>query len=429
MTWNDPDFQKRFAESYIAETEIEPRVTIEEREEMQKIMALISKDKLDDAARLLEKILDGRRGKDANAVYDFTLANIYFQREQLDLAAERYRAAVEKFRKFRRAWRNLAICHVRQKRYPEAVAALTRVIELGGGEALVYGLLGFSYNMVEDFVAAESAYRIASLIDPATLDWKMGLARSYFMQQRYADAVALCNSLIAAHPNRADLWLLQANAYIGLNQPLKAAENYELVDRLGQSTPESLYILGDIYVNEGVFDIAVRAYGRAMEKGSEGRPERVLRAAKVMIARGALDEVRLLVGKIQTVYADRLNDADRKDLLKLRARLAVAAGEGDEESGILKEIVDLDPLDGEALILLAQHCERTGDLAQAINYLERAEAIQKCEADAKVQHGRLLVNSGRYADALPLLRSANELKPRESLQKYIEQVERFARNR
>ncbi|MEM7516515.1 MAG: hypothetical protein AAF368_06300, partial [Planctomycetota bacterium] len=30
--WNDPDFQRRFAESYLSETEVEPRVTIEERE-------------------------------------------------------------------------------------------------------------------------------------------------------------------------------------------------------------------------------------------------------------------------------------------------------------------------------------------------------------------------------------------------------------
>ncbi|MBN2584919.1 MAG: tetratricopeptide repeat protein [Planctomycetes bacterium] len=427
--WNDPEFQKRFTESYLAETEIEPRVTLDERDEMQKVMALISKDKMDDAARALEKVLNGRRGEAASAVYDFTLANIYFQREQLDQAAQRYEAAVKKHPKFRRAWRNLAICHVRQKGFPKAIESLTRVIELGGGEALIYGMLGFSYSMTGDPIAAESAYRMAALIDAGEINWKMGLARSYFLQQRHADAVALCGSLIEAQPDRADLWLLQANAYIGLNQPLKAAENYELVDRLGQSTAESLYTLGDIYVNEGIFDLAVGAYGRAMDKRSEGRPDRALRAAKVMIGRGALDQTQRLVEKTESVYGERLGDEDRKDLLKLRARLAVARGAGDQEADILKQIVAIDPLDGEALILLGQHSEKTGDIEQAINYLERAEALEKHEADAKTQHGRLLVNAGKYAEALPLLRSAQELKPRDSLQKYIDQVERFAKNR
>ena len=36
--WNDPAFQKQFAESYLAETEIEPRVTVDERKQMQKVL-------------------------------------------------------------------------------------------------------------------------------------------------------------------------------------------------------------------------------------------------------------------------------------------------------------------------------------------------------------------------------------------------------
>ena len=36
---------------------------------------------------------------------------------------------------------------------------------------------------------------------------------------------------------------------------------------------------------------------------------------------------------------------------------------------------------------------------------------------------------GRYADALPLLRRAQEIKPREDIARYLEQVERIARAR
>lgn len=423
--WNDPSFKKQFTESYLAETEVEPRVTVVERADIEKILKLISSDKMEEAVRDLE----GKRGKAASAVFDFTLANIYFQQEKLPEAAAAYEAAVTKYPKFRRAHRNLGLIYVRQNEFRKAVPSLTRVIELGGGDALTYGLLGFAYSSSDNSLSAESAYRMAVLIDPSTLDWQMGLARSLFKQGRYAEAVALCKVMIEAHPQRADLWLLQANAYIGLNQPLKAAENYELVDRLGQATADSLNMLGDIYVNESLFEMAVNAYIRALEKNPDGSADRSIRASKVLIARGALDETRRLIARIEELSGMRLETAARKDLLKLRARIAVAEGAGAEEVKVLEEIVALDPLDGEALILLGQHSARANDAEKALFYYERAESLEKYEADAKIRHAQLLVGQGRYLEALPLLRRSQELKPREDIQKYLDQVERISKSK
>ncbi len=421
--WNDPEFRKQFAESYMSETDIEPRVTTIEREQMQEILELISSDQMDQAARLLEK----SRGDEANSLYDFLLANIYFQQEKLDQAATAYQTAVRKYPKFRRAWRNLGLIYVRQNEFEKALPALTRVITLGGSDALTYGLLGFAYSSVENNLSAESAFRMAILLAPDTMDWKMGLVRSLFKQESYSQAVALCAHLIADQSDRADLWLLQANAYIGLNKPLKAAENYEFVDRLGKSTVESLNMLGDIYINEELYEMAVDSYIRSMENNPKHKADRAIRAAKVLAARGALKETRRLIKRIEILHGRNLGTEDRKDLLKLRARLAVADGSGDEEARVLEKIVELDPLDGEALILLGQHSNRSGNPEKAAFYYERAASIEKYEADAKVHHAQLLVGSGKYKEALPLLRRAQLLKPRDDVRKYLEQVERVAK--
>lgn len=423
--WNDSSFQKRFAESYMAETEIEPRVTIEERDRMQKVLGFMSSGEMDKAAGLLEK----SRGDKANALYDFMLANILFQQEKIDQAAGIYQIAVEKYPKFRRAWRNLGLIYVRMNEFEKALPALTRVIELGGSDSLTYGLLGFAYSSVENHLSAESSFRMAALLDPATIDWKMGLARSLFKQERYAEAVSLCNNLISGNPDCADFWLLQANAYIGLNQPLKAAENYELVDRIGKSTIDSLNMLGDVYINEGLYEMAVDAYIRAMGKGTQYKIERAIRAAKALTARGEIKETRKLIDSIKALHGGQLSTEDNKDLLKLRARLAVAEGSGGEEARVLEEIVGLDPLDGEALILLGQHSNRNGDTERAVFYYERAANIEKYEADARVRHAQLLVGMGKYDEALPLLRKAQQLKPRDDVLKYMEQVERIAKPR
>jgi hypothetical protein len=54
--------------------------------------------------------------------------------------------------------------------------------------------------------------------------------------------------------------------------------------------------------------------------------------------------------------------------------------------------------------------------------------MDEFEVKAKVRHAQVLVGLTRYADALPLLRRAQEVKPREDVARYLEQVERLAKS-
>jgi tetratricopeptide (TPR) repeat protein len=423
--WNDPAFRRALVESYLAETELEPRILEEEREPLSAVLELVSKDRLAEAARQVATLAT----PSASAVFDFTRANIHLQREELAEAAAAYQVAVEKFPKFRRAWKNLALAQLRLGALEPARRAFTRVLELGGGDALTYGLLGFTHASLGNPLSAESAYRQAVLLDPVTQEWRMGLAKSFFDQKRFADAAALCAEMLATDPERADLWLLQANAFLGQGQALRAAENYEVLERLGRATADTLGTLGDVYVNEGLHELAVRAHVAALERFPEARADRALRAARVMSAGGALEETRTLVERLQALRGAELGPEESKDLLKLRARIAVAQGAGAEEARVLEEIVALDPLDGEALLLLGQHSARGGDAEQAAFYYERAAGLEAFEADAKVRHAQLLVSQGRYAEALPLLRRAQTLKPRDNVAEYLAQVERATQAR
>jgi tetratricopeptide (TPR) repeat protein len=148
-----------------------------------------------------------------------------------------------------------------------------------------------------------------------------------------------------------------------------------------------------------------------------------------LTARGVHDQARQLIEHIEAVYGEQLTTEVRKELLRMRARLAVASGASDEEARLLEQMVALDPLDGEALILLGQHLSRSGDTEKAIFYYERAASLELFEADAKVRHAQLLVKNGKYEEALPLLRRAQQIKPRDNIQDYLEQVERVAKGR
>jgi Flp pilus assembly protein TadD len=120
-------------------------------------------------------------------------------------------------------------------------------------------------------------------------------------------------------------------------------------------------------------------------------------------------------------------DDERRRLLRLEARAAVAEGDAGEAVKALEEAVALDPLDGDALLLLGQHHARAGDADRALIYYERAASLEAFEATAKVRQAQVLVGQARYHEALPLLRRAQEIRPQEEVARYLEQVERAAR--
>ena len=424
--WNDPDFKKQFAESYMAETDIEPRVTETERELLTEVLELIANDKTDQAVKKINK----DRTEATSAVFDFLIGNIYFQQDRFDEALAEYKKAVTLHPKFRRAWRNIGMVHVRQGQLEQAIPALTTVIELGGNDAVTYGLLATAYNTAGNYLSAESAYHMAILLDPSAIDWKLGLARSFFQQERYYETIAVCKRLLEKYPDRADLWLLQAGSYMGLKQPLKAAEIYELVIQLGYANPAILIQLGNIYAQQDLYDMAVNAYLQALQQNPEQVMSHAVKLADTLVTRGALQETKALIEFIQQQYPDQISPQARQNIRKLQARLAVAFGtETEEDVTLLRKIAETNPLDGEALILLGQHSLRTGDKEQAIFYYERAAGMENYEADAKVEHARLLIADHKYEEAISLLKRAQQVKPRQNIQEYLNEVERIARNR
>ncbi|MEO6594373.1 MAG: tetratricopeptide repeat protein [Planctomycetota bacterium] len=419
--WNDPDFRRRFAESYLAENDIEPgSLSPDEVDVMDAVLELRGAGKLEEA---LAKLRAGVVPK-SNAKLDLTLAKLLIERERFDEAATALEAAVAKHPKFRRAWSDLGLIRFRAGEHAAAARAFTRVVEQGGGTAMTYGLLGLAHANADDQVSAESAFRMAILFDPAQLDWRLQLAKTFFKQSRFADAASLLGDLIAKQPERSELWLLQAQAYIGLREPSKAAENLELVDRLGQSTAESLTTLGNIYVNGELYDLAALAYERAI--GKQAGPKASMAAATALAARGANTEAQRLLDRMQQAYGAQLEEACGKQVLWLRCRLATSVGADEEQAKVLAQITALDPLDGAALIQLGQLHARRGEVEEAVFCYERAAGLADFEADANVRHAQLLVGQSKYSEAVPLLRRAQAAKPRDNIQQFLEQIERAA---
>ena len=165
-------------------------------------MDSITNERLDEAAAIIR----GWRTPKSSAVFDFMLGNILYQKDAIDDAIDAYQAAVEKHPKYRRAWGNLAQLHYANAAFAEAKLALTRVIAIGGGDAVTFALLGVCHARGQDHIAAESAFRMAIMLEPDTVEYRMPLAETLFRQGRFAEAASLFEYLIELQPERTELW-------------------------------------------------------------------------------------------------------------------------------------------------------------------------------------------------------------------------------
>ncbi len=421
--WNDPDFTKRMLGSYGFASDVEPRLTPEEQAVYRdKIVPLLREDQKKALAELTSLAKPG-----ASAVFDFTLGNIYFQAEDLTNAVKHFEAALAKFPDYRRAHKNLGFALVRDGKYPAAVKPLTRTIALGGADGKVFGLLGFSYMTLGRNVSAEAAYRQALVFEPENLEFKLGLVKCSIATANYDYALALLDELIKEYPERDNLWTLQANIYIQREQPAKAAVSLEMLRRAGKAAAPSLYLLGDLYMAQESPDLALDAYLAALAKDNGQNPAKALRAAGILVSRGAWTEAGQMFAQIRQ-STTALAPADELKLLKLESKAAMANGSGEQAIATLEQIIAKDPLDGEALMLAGDYYAKNGQKEKAELRYQTAGSIQGFEAEAFVKHAQLLVQSQKYAQASELLKKAQKVKPRDNVERYLDKVEQLARN-
>ncbi|HCN29688.1 MAG TPA: hypothetical protein DIT64_13280 [Verrucomicrobiales bacterium] len=154
-----------------------------------------------------------------------------------------------------------------------------------------------------------------------------------------------------------------------------------------------------------------------------------LRAAEILLAKEGFKASRGLLQKVQSAGESKLTPEDRRRVMKLEAKIGMAEGREVEALKILTQVAEQDPLDGETLLMLGGHYQKEGNNEKAAFYYETAGNIEAFEADAKTRLAQLYTGMGKYAEAIPLLKRAQDLKPRDSVAKFLEDLERFMKSR
>ena len=416
---DDPEWRARFLGSYGFLSDVEPQIRPDELELLREVIDLMKVNPKAAATMLGAQIAD-----DSSAALDYILGNLHFQNGNLGEAGVAYQRALEKFPDFQRAHKNAGLLILQTSDYAGAVPHLTRAVALGDRDGRTYGLIGYAYLNLENYIAAEEAYRNAILYEPTSRDWKLGLARALQAMEKFEESAAHFGSLIDEDPSDPTAWKGQANAFLGLDKPRAAAVNLEALRVMGKADSSTLRLLGDIYMNEGMPDLARSAYVEVIEKDADGTDyPTAFRAAELLVRTRAYTDARAVLDSIDTRYGKSLTTDQELEVLTLRAKMARAEGRNKEAVKLLESIVERDGTRGNALIELASYYHDKGDSARAYLLIERAQNIEAYEYRALVKHAQMRVSGREYQKAAELLRAALEIKVEPRIQSYLARVE------
>ena len=410
-----------------AAREIEPRAAFEPsvtREEHEWIRAAadIAATNIPAAVALLEP----RRSPRASAALDFAVGNFHFQAGDETEAINAYRQALDKLPRFRAARVNLARIFLLQDQPREAMDLLRGVAEDGQGDADTYLLLGHALLLIDAPLSAETAYRQSLMLRPRDPDALLGIARALLPQDRLGESLAVAGELLMRQPHRIELHSLRANTLLAMDRGEDAAAALEAARRLGLADADMLASLGDLHLNAGRYDDAASCY-EAVLATSTPRTDRLLRAIEALIQSGQATIAGRLADHLRSLISDTGTPADQRRLMRFDTELALQRNDTDTAQKKLEGLVQTDPLDGWALLKLAE-LHRAGDrLEDAIMLCERAARLPETQVDALIAQAQIEVQRERYTQAAHLLASATALRPNERIQRYLEQVQRLAR--
>jgi len=415
--WNNPNFVKSFMGDYGFRSEVEPRISKSEQFVLREVRAK-AENQLDEA---IEYLFEKTSSK-SSAALDFALGSMYYQRGHMTRSEQSYTTAIDKFPSFLRAHKNLGFVKLSLGKYGDAASSFSKSISLGEGDGVTYVALGYCYYMRQQFISAENAYSMGALLLPESKDARNGLVNCLIETNRFAEALALLNELLIKEPENSFGHRARVAALQGLGLEMEATVALETLKRLGNLSKEDVIRLGDLYHNLGLYDLSLKNYERAIEGDEKLSISRYIRVASILISRGSFQDCFSYLEKIEKNFGPQYLKDDEKQVLLLKSEVLLATGRTEESTTILRSLVEKHPLEGKALIILAQIAWNKKDFASASLYFERSSKIAKWEVESLVQHGRMLVDTRNYEKAVRLLERAESIEPQPRVNRFLESI-------
>lgn len=357
---------------------------------------------------------------ETSAAIEFAEAVYWADATQTDEAQNALRRALAKYPRFHRARMNLAKLLMEQEDYAAASLQLRALLSADAPDrAEAWRLLAYALREQQLLPAAETAYREAMAFYPEDRALRLGLLSCLIEQERYAEAVPWARQELAVEPDRREFWGLLANAELAADQRDRALRLLECAHRLGAADPAMLAVLGDLYLDQELPEPALACYREAALL-DHAPVSRLLAGFEALVLSRNLTEASRL-DEVLSQRQDQYTPGQRLRYRTLRAALAAATGRTEDAIGTYRQVLDEDPIQGEALLAL-------GDLLLARNPDEarelflRAARLDRYQTQAWTALARLAVEQGDMAAAANWVQQALARKADPALERYLAQI-------
>jgi len=407
--------------SYNFRKNVEPDMTEAEYALYEQVVPM-AVSRPDFALTLLETMVADE--EEESPAFLFVLGNVYYSANELEKAEKYYRMAVEAYPDFLRAWANLGVLYYTSQRFEEAVECTVKAIDLGDRSAESYELLGYCLEQSDNLLASEMAYMQAYIQEPNNSKYVKALVFIYLETKQYERAEPMLRQLLKLDPEDESNWALFARMLNKQERRLEAMSVLETAQQLGITTPMEDAQLADLYADLNFQDEAVEAYRKVIEDDEKLGYGSYIRYVKSAVASEDYETARALLKDLPR----NLSEEHSMEVLLLVAEINFNLGEYDQARSELETVLETDPMNGKALLILGRALVQQQEIARAEFVLEQACQVEEFIFPASIELAALYVESRRYSDALEYLDKALKVRSTPELEQYRVSLLAVAKN-
>jgi tetratricopeptide (TPR) repeat protein len=210
--------------------------------------------------------------------------------------------------------------------------------------------------------------------------------------------------------NAIDSYYKAANFFRHEGFSLKALALYKKILNINPTEPDALYSLGELNEEKGLTTDAIKYYLATADGLSKiGKKERLLEIYEKILT---LSPTNIpLRNKVAEIYdREGLVSEAVKQYLQI-AKLYFEKGDMEKSMGHYQKVLDVQPLNKEAILGINYLYERTGNLNQAIGQIIEAANLFPQDIDIHLRGAEIHIMAERFDEAKESLKKVTEIEP------------------
>jgi tetratricopeptide (TPR) repeat protein len=290
--------------------------------------------------------------------------------------------------------------------FSKAASLLEQITKLRPRSAETFASLGLAYYSMGRFDRAADSFRKSVALNPHLPHTQAFLGISEAENGRLQESLPLLEKAFTADADkeiRRMVGLHLGQVYMGLEQPLRAAEVVQKLLREYPDDPDVLYMASRLF-----YQLSSRSVARLVEVAPNSFRVRQLMAE--------LLEASKQYAPAADQYKKAIKLAPTAPGLHFRLGRMLVLSSNDpavweEASQAFREELKIDPTYARCYVELAEIQRKLGKLDEAEKLFSRGLSINTDLPEAQVGLGRIMVKQGRLQDALAHFQEAVRLAP------------------